>query len=296
MSKNPKNKKSETARLSVISNSVLIIIKVIAGLFGGSVSIISEAIHSGIDLVAALIAYFAVKISFKPADKEHPFGHGKYENVSGVVEALLIFAAAIWIIFEAGRKFFESDRIIEDRGLEVGIAVMILSGIINFFVSRRLYKVAIETNSIALEADALHLKTDIYTSLGVGLGLLLIRFTGLYFLDPIIAISVAVFILYEAYKLLLKAFNPLLDSSLDDKSVAEILDVAESNLPKNYKIDSFKTRYSGSTIFIQFSLLVPSDMLIKDAVEVRNNLSAKLKTDYPNAELIILLGEFNQCQ
>jgi cation diffusion facilitator family transporter len=291
MSKTTKNKKSDTAIISVFSNSVLIVIKVLAGIYGGSVSIISEAIHSGLDLVAALIAFFAVKISFKPADKEHPFGHGKFENVSGVIESLLIFAAAIWIIIEAARKIIHGDSILDDKGLEIGIAVMMLSGVINFFVSRKLYKVAKETNSIALEADALHLKTDIYTSVGVGLGLLLIRFTGYYFLDPLIAISVALFILYEAYQLLLKAFNPLLDSSLDDESVAEILQVAESYLPENYKLYDFKTRYSGSTIFIQFQLMAPSDTTIHHAVRERNNLSNKIKEYFPNAELVVLLGE-----
>lgn len=291
MSKKKKNKKADTAILSVVSNSVLIAMKISAGLYGGSVSIISEAIHSAIDLVAALIAFFAVKISFKPADKEHPFGHGKFENVSGVVEALLIFVAAIWIIYEAIIKIREGDSILEDKSLNIGIIVMLLSGTINFFVSRRLYKVAKETNSIALEADALHLKTDIYTSVGVGVGLLLIRFTGYYFLDPVIAISVALFIVYEAYHLLRKAFNPLLDASLDEKSLEEILEVAEKTLPKYYQIQDFKTRYSGSTIFIQFQLMAPAQTTIHTAVQNRNYVSTEIKKQFPNAELIILLGE-----
>lgn len=291
MSNGKRNRKSETAIISVVSNSVLILMKITAGLYSGSVSIISEAIHSGLDLVAALIAFFAVKISFKPADKEHPFGHGKFENVSGVIEALLIFAAAIWIIIEAVRKIIDGDSALESSTLDIGIIVMLLSGIINFFVSRRLYKVAKQTNSIALEADALHLKTDIYTSVGVGLGLLLIRFTGYHFLDPIIAISVALFIIYEAYHMLLKAFNPLLDSSLDEKSVAEIMAVIEENLPHNYQIADFKTRYSGSTIFIQFQLLAAKDTSLHNAVEKRNFLSKEIQRKYPNAELIVLLGE-----
>ncbi len=290
MSKNG-NKKSDTAILSVISNSVLILMKITAGIFGGSVSIISEAIHSGLDLVAALIAYFAVKISYKPADKEHPFGHGKFENVSGVIEALLIFAAAIWIIIEAVRKMIDGNHILDADNLNIGIIVMLTSGLINFFVSRQLYKVAKETNSIALEADALHLKTDIYTSVGVGLGLLLIRFTGYFFLDPLIAISVALFIVYEAYHLLLKAFSPLLDSSLEDEYVEKILSVAKQCQPDNYKISDFKTRYSGSTIFIQFSLLAPPETTLHNAVEERNRMIAEIKNHFPNAELIIILGD-----
>ena len=155
------NIKVRTASLSIASNIVLIIMKAIAGFYSGSVSIISEAIHSTLDLLAAVIAFFAVRISDKPADKEHPFGHGKYENISGVVEALLIFGAAIWIIYEAINKLIHSDSLLHHEKLDIGIIVMLLSGVVNFFVSRRLYKVARQTGSVALEADALHLKTDI---------------------------------------------------------------------------------------------------------------------------------------
>jgi cation diffusion facilitator family transporter len=173
------------ALISIVSNTTLIIFKVVAGILSGSVSIVSEAIHSGMDLLASIVAFFSVRQSAKPADKEHPFGHGKIENISGTVEGLLIFIAAAMIINSAVRKIFEQAEI-EQAG--VAIAVMIIAALVNFAVSKKLYKVAKEEDSMALEADALHLKTDVYTSVGVGTGILLIKLTGFVLLDSIVAI------------------------------------------------------------------------------------------------------------
>lgn len=289
MSNNKSTLKKRTAALSIVSNTLLIIMKAIAGFYSGSVSIISEAIHSTLDLLAAVIAFFAVRISDKPADKEHPFGHGKYENVSGVIEALLIFGAAVWIIYEAIDKLLHSETILEHNSLDIGIAVMFISGIVNFFVSRRLYKVARKTNSVALEADALHLKTDIYTSVGVGLGLVAIKFTAYYFLDPLIALIVAVFISKEAYGLLKKAFNPLLDSSIDEVELSSIIGFIEDNIEYPYSYIDLRTRKSGATNIIQFRMLAEHQTMLIDAVVARKILNDKILAQFPNSELIIIL-------
>jgi len=281
--------KQRTAAISIVSNVLLIIMKTIAGFYSGSVSIISEAIHSTLDLLAAVIAFFAVRISDKPADKEHPFGHGKYENVSGVIEALLIFGAAVWIIYEAVKKLMHSETILEHSSLNIGIAVMLISGIVNFFVSRRLYKVARMTSSVALEADALHLKADIYTSIGVGLGLLAIKLTGFYFLDPAIALLVAGFITIEAYGLLKKAFNPLLDSSIDEKELSDIITFLDKNIDYPYTYSDLRTRKSGATNIIQFKILAEHQTMLIDAVMERKELNDKIMKRFPNSELIIIL-------
>src|SRR5674476_282935 len=130
-------KKTAAASISVMSNTSLVIMKFVAGIMSGSVSVISEAIHSMMDLLAAVIAFFAVRISDNPADEEHPYGHGKFENVSGVIEALLIFIAAVWIIYKAIHKLL-INKPLENTG--IGILVMTISAITNFFVSRHLYK------------------------------------------------------------------------------------------------------------------------------------------------------------
>ena len=153
--------KTSIARLSILSNLTLVVLKLVVGFLIGSVSVISEAIHSGIDLVAAIIAYYSVKTSSLPPDQKHAFGHGKIENISGTVEALLIFVAAALIIYEAYKKLVHG---VELEDVSLGIAVMLFSAIVNIFVSRILMKTAKKTESIALEADAWHLRTDVLTS------------------------------------------------------------------------------------------------------------------------------------
>jgi len=240
--------KNKVARLSIFSNITLIILKIIVGIISGSVSIISEAIHSTMDLLASIIAFFSVKVSDLPPDKKHPYGHGKFENISGVIEAILIFIASIWIIYEAIVKIYNQSEI-ESIGL--GTIVMGISGLINFLVSKQIYKVAKKTNSIALEADALHLKADVYTSLGVAVGLLLIYFTDYHLLDPIVAIIVAIFILFESYNLLKKAFVPLLDTSIEENEIQIIKNYFIKN---NLKMHDLKTRKSGKYKFAELHL------------------------------------------
>ena len=157
-------RKAAVATLSVVSNATLVVLKLAAGLLIGSVSVISEAIHSGVDLVASVIALVAVKQAARPPDAQHEFGHGKVENVSGTIEALLIFLAAAWIIYEAVKKLVHPEPI---DAAAWGVGVMLVSAAANLFVSHRLFKVGKETDSIALQADAWHLRTDVYTSAGV---------------------------------------------------------------------------------------------------------------------------------
>jgi cation diffusion facilitator family transporter len=275
------NKKVRIARLSIASNTLLIIMKFVVGVLSGSVSIMSEAIHSAMDLVAAIIAYFSVRVSDNPPDERHPYGHGKFENLSGVLEALLILVAAGWIVFEAFRKMKGLEPV-ESIGL--GSLVMFISAGVNIFVSRKLYKVAKETDSVALEADALHLKTDVYTSLGVGIGLLLIWVTKIHILDPIIAIGVALIILKEAYELLSRAFAPLLDSSWKKEEVHKL----ESQLAElNVKYHDLKTRKAGSYLFVEFHLEMPPDAPLKNVHEYCDEIEIALIKKIPNLRLTI---------
>lgn len=279
------DKKIKTARLSIFSNLFLIIIKIIAGIISGSVSILSEAIHSGIDLIASGIAFFAVRISSKEPDEKHPYGHGKFENISGVIEGLLIFAAAFWIIYEAIHKLMNPTEV--SYFLLAG-GVMFISAIVNFFVSRRLYQVAKETESIALEADALHLKTDIYSSIGVGLGMLFIYLTGWHIFDPIFAIIVALFIMKESYDLVSNAFSPLLDSQVDEEEYQKLFDKIQSlTTEKTLKFNHLRSRKSGAKHIIDFILCVPPEMTVQKSHEICDFLEEEIKKDYLEAEVQI---------
>jgi cation diffusion facilitator family transporter len=271
------NIKVKTARLSVVSNTLLIIMKVVAGIISGSVSIISEAIHSSMDLVAAIIAFFSVRVSDNPPDKRHPYGHGKFENISGVIEAMLIIAAAIWIIVESVKKFMGEDIILEK--IWIGSIVMVVSAIVNIFVSSRLYKVARETGSVALEADALHLKTDVYTSAGVALGLILILITGIKWLDPVIAILVALFILKESYSLLKRAFFPLLDIAWSEEEIKG-LHRKLKNMGVQYH--DLRTRMSGNYKFIDIHVEMPADESVENAHNFCDKIEDELMATYKN--------------
>ncbi|KUO61310.1 MAG: cation transporter [Gracilibacter sp. BRH_c7a] len=257
------NAKTRAALISVISNSILIVLKVCAGILSGSVSILSEAIHSGMDLVASFIALFSVSISSKPPDKQHPYGHGKIENISGTIEGILILVAAILIISEAIKKLNNPHPLNETT---IAIVVMLFSAIINWFVSSYLYKVAKKEDSVALEADALHLRTDVYTSAGVGFGIILIEITGFVLLDPLVAIFVASLILKESFKLCRKAFNPLLDTKLpegEELIIVEVLDKYNDQI-QVHGYHNLKTRQSGSQRYAEFHLEVDPSLSIQE--------------------------------
>jgi len=177
------------AVISVVSNSTLVVLKLAVGFLSGSVSIIAEGIHSANDLIAALIAFISIRISEKPPDKEHPYGHGKAESISAAAEAILIVGAAVWIVIEAVRRLLKPEPV---EYLGVGAAVMGISVVLNIVVSRYLFRVAREEDSPALEADAHHLATDVYTSMGVVAGLAVTWLTGWHIVDPLMAIAVAV--------------------------------------------------------------------------------------------------------
>lgn len=276
------NAKVSIARLSILSNTLLIIMKLAVGIISGSVSILSEAIHSSMDLIAAIIAFFSVRVSDNPPDSRHPYGHGKIENISGVIESLLIFIAAIWIIVEAIKKLLGAK--IELESIALGSIVMFVSAVVNTYVSRRLYKVARETNSVALEADALHLKTDVYTSLGVAIGLGLIIVTGINWLDPVIAILVALFIVREAYFLMVKAFTPLLDTAW---SVSEI-DTLEKRL-KDLEVSyhDLRTRVAGNYRFIDLHIQIPEDVSVGSAHKYCDKIENELTSVYQNLTVTI---------
>jgi len=280
------NAKSQVALLSVASNIVLVAFKLAVGMIIGSVSVISEAIHSGLDLLAALLAFFSVRESAKPADEVHNYGHGKIENVSGTIEALLIFVAAIWIIAEAVQKL-SSPAPLENTYW--GVLVMGVAASVNFLVSSKLFKVAKATDSVALEADALHLRTDVYTSLGVAAGLLLIWITGIDLLDPLIALAVALAIIHAAYELTKEAFLPLVDISLPQAEEDLIRDAIEDHAPHYVEYHKLRSRKAGSTRYIDLHLVVPADVHINKAHNFAHHVVGDIEQRLDNTQVLIHL-------
>ncbi len=279
------DKKSKAAAISIISNLALTGSKFAVGFLMNSVSVTAEAAHSGLDLLAAIIAFVSVRKSGKPADERHSYGHGKIESLSGVLEALLIFAAAGYIVYEAGLKLSKGDFQIEDLGL--GAAVMGGSAIINFFVSNYLYRVAHETESIALEADALHLRTDVYTSAGVLAGLLAIRFTGLKILDPLFAIAVALLILKAAYDLSGNAVQNILDIRLPDREEDLIREVLLANSSSIVEFHKLRTRKSGHIRYIDFHMVVARTSSIEKCHQLSHAVVDEIKKLLPNSHVLV---------
>lgn len=276
-------KKTSVVLISIFSNTGLIILKITAGVLMGSVAVISEAIHSGIDLLAAIVAYIAVRKADEPADIDHPFGHGKFENISGFFEALLIFAAAGLIIYEAVKKFFHP---FEVENLDWGIGVMAVSAVVNIFVSRILFASARKHGSIAIEADAMHLWTDVFTSVGVMLGLVLIRLTDWHILDPVIAILVAGLILKASLDLTAKSLADLADHQLPDNELSTIRSVVDG-YPEVDGYHKLRTRKSGNRREIDIHIQINKDTTIAASHNLCFRIENAIKTELPGAYVTI---------
>ncbi|MCX6346286.1 MAG: cation diffusion facilitator family transporter [Armatimonadetes bacterium] len=277
-------RKTSVAMLSVISNTTLVVLKLIIGLAIGSVSVISEAIHSGVDLLAAIIALFAVRTAGIPADDDHPFGHHKVENISGTIEALLIFVAAIWIIVEAVERLVNPSPM---QHVGWGVGIMLFSAIANIIVSSKLFKVGKETDSMALQADAWHLRTDVYTSAGVMLGLALITIgkwllpnMNLDWIDPVAAICVAMLIIKAAWDLTIKSGRDLMDVSLPADEETKIKEIIASHSPVVRAFHRLRTRKAGSTRFVQFHLLVSAEMNVEDSHKLNDKIVKAIKAQF----------------
>jgi cation diffusion facilitator family transporter len=283
------NRAARVARLSIASNALLILMKLAVGILSGAVSVISEAIHSLMDLAAAVMAFFSIQIAQRPADTDHPYGHQKVENVSGVLEAALILVAAVLIVVESVKKLMHQEPL---RHVELGLAVMFVSGIVNIVVSRVLYRVARQEQSVALEADALHLKTDVYSSLGVGAGLtvILVLERGFHVpwapvLDPVVAMVIALLILAEGWKMLRKAFAPLLDASIPPSELAAVRACVARH--PHATLHAMRTRRAGGTRHIDFHLSVPPGMSVQESHDLCDTIEAELAAVLPGTNVMI---------
>lgn len=279
-----KFQKRFAAGLSILSNALIILFKLIAGFLTGSMSIISEAIHSMSDCLASVLTFFAVVRSSKPADKSHPFGHGKYEDVAGFIEGLLIIFASFYITWESCRRIVSNSTLEFDS--DIGIVVMIIAIISNLLVSSYLFVVAKNTDSIALKADAKHLSTDVYSSLGVLLGLILIKITGILILDPLIAIFVSLIILKTGVTITKETLNNLLDGTLPEEDIEKIKRIINSceNI-KGYK--NLKSRRSGSSRDIDITILCNGNLPLKDCHAICDLLESNIRGALPNAQITI---------
>lgn len=268
--------KKKVALLSVFAAIFLTLSKFVIGMITGSLGILSEALHSALDLVAAVITYFSVQISNRPADNDHHYGHGKIENISALLETFLLLITCSWIIYEAIHRLTTGEFHI-DASIWAFL-VVITSIIVDYTRSRALKEAAQKYNSQALEADALHFSTDIWSSTVVFIGLIGAHF-GWHFADPIAALIVAMIVIYVSLKLGRRSIDVLLD-----KAPTQYIQIVEDILKENLQVSYFhdlKIRDSGANVFIDITIHVDPKMNIEQVHQitdkVENQIQQKIK-------------------
>jgi cation diffusion facilitator family transporter len=279
--------KTRAAALSIASNSILILLKIAAGAITGSVAIITEAMHSSIDLIASVVAYVSVRKADKPADADHPYGHDKIENLAAAIEALLILVGSGVIVFESVRRLSMGAEV---HSLGVGIAVIAFSVPANVVVSGVLGRRARQTDSPALEADAAHLRTDAATSAAVLLGLVLVQVTGATWLDPVIALAVAVAIVYSGIKLLLRASRVLVDEALPPEELDAVRLAIEAFGPRGVRgYHKLRARRAGSRRYVDLHVQFVAGTTLEAAHHTAHQLQDAIRERLRGADVLIHL-------
>ena len=274
--------KKTVALSSIVAAFFLTSFKFIVGIMTGSLGLLSEALHSCLDLVATVVTYFSVRLSDKPADHEHHFGHGKVENLSALIQTVLLLMTCGWIVYEALHRLITKNVEIE---VTVWSYVVVISSIIvDLSRSRALSRVAKKYNSQALEADALHFSTDIWSSGVVLLGLICAQF-GFHFADPIAALIVAFIVLYVCYRLGKKAIDILLDKA-PAQSYEYITDIL-NNHPEIKKFHNLKLRTAGADTFVSFNIHLDPSMSFTEVHAFCDHLEKDIQHKIPRCEAYI---------
>jgi cation diffusion facilitator family transporter len=279
-------KRSRAAAVSIVSNTSLIALKVVAGLITGSVAILTEAIHSSVDLAASFIAYFSVRQAETPADDEHRYGHEKFENVAAAAEGVLILIGSGVIVYAAIRSLVLGPEL---DSLGLGIAVVAFATAVNLVVSTWLYRQARLSQSAALEGDAAHLRTDAYTSAGVLVGLALAQITGAHWLDPAIALVIAGAIVVTGTRILARSWGVLVDEALPDAEQAAIREAIEAFAGRGVVgYHQLRTRRAGARRYVDLHVQFRSGTSLEDAHGTAHALQDEIERRLPGGTDVLI--------
>jgi len=251
----------------------LIIIKVVVSWLTGSISMLAQTADSLLDLFAGIITFSAIRIAARPADAEHPYGHGKVEDIAGAVQGILIFIAGGLIIYSSIGRIIRGSSI---ELVEAGVIVMVVSIVASIFLSRHLLSVSRTTGSVALEANARNIATDVYSASAVLVGLAVVRFTNLNVIDPMIAIGVAVYILKVAFDTIRKPISGLLDEKLPPSQEAVIEDCLRKRSHEVSGFHALRTRRAGSQSYIDLHLVMAKDISLEQAHQICDQVEAEI--------------------
>lgn len=278
------------AMLSIASNTVLMLAKLVVGLVTGSVAVLSDAANSGGDLVASGIAYAGVRAAARPADDNHPYGHEKTENLAALMEGVLVFAAGAVVAVEATRRLIDGAAPLV--GLDLAVGVMVISALVNLAVSRRLRRVFRRTGSPAIEGEAAHLASDVWTSAGAATGLILVAVTGWTPIDALVGIAISLYVIGVGARLTWRAVQVLLDSSLPPEELAAIEDVlAGFAADEQVSFHALRGRRAGSKRHVDLHMVVPPDTTVRHGHLLSGRVKGAVREALPNAEVLIHLED-----
>ena len=280
-------RKRRAAALSIASNAALILLKLVAGVVTGSVAILTEAVHSGIDLIASIVAFFSVRKAGEPADESHRYGHEKIENLAAAIEGMLILVGSGIIVFESVRRLIVGGSV---EHLGFGIAVVAFSAVANLVVSATIGRTARATASPALEGDAAHLRTDAYTSMAVLAGLALVQLTGAEWLDPVVALLVAGAIVTAGVRLLMRSSRVLVDEALPEEERAairaEVVSFGDRGVVGYHKL---RTRRAGARRYVDLHLQFEAGTTLEEAHEIAHAIQDAIAARLDGADVLIHL-------
>jgi cation diffusion facilitator family transporter len=279
--------KTRAAGFSIASNSALIVLKVVAGAVTGSIAILTEAVHSAIDLLASVVAFYSVRKAEEPPDPSHPYGHEKVENLTAALEGILILVGAAIIIYESVHRLITPSTV---DTIGVGIGVVGLSAVANFGVSGYLYRQARETDSPALEGDAAHLRTDAFTSLGVLIGLVLVKLTGADRFDPITALVIAAAIVWSGVRIVNRSSRVLVDEALPAAELEIVRQTIEAyDAPEVSGFHKLRARQAGSRRHVDLHVQFRQGTTLERAHEVSHELQSAIAARLRDADVLIHL-------
>ena len=279
--------RSRAAALSIVSNSALIALKLVAGVLTGSVAVLTEALHSGIDLLASLIAFFSVRRAEEPADAGHRYGHDKFENAAAAAEGMLILAGSAVIAFAAIRSLIAGTEL---DHLGFGIVVVGFAAAVNLAVSSWLFRKGHEMSSPALEGDAAHLRTDAYTSIGVLVGLGLVAVTGADWLDPVVALMISAGIVVTGMRLAIGSLRVLVDEALPDDEQTAIRESIEAFAGEGVVgYHQLRTRQAGARRYVDLHVQFASGTSLEEAHRTAHDLQDRIQERLNGADVLIHL-------
>lgn len=276
--------------IASITAFILAIIKFVGGIMTGSLTVLSSSIDSLFDFFVSIINFFAIQKSLQGDDDKYHYGYGKIEGIAALIEGLFIVVSGLLISFFAVRKFISGDTVID---ADASLIFMVISIAFTLGIVWYLNRVASATDNLVIKSDALHYKTDLFTNVGIIITIVLIKFTGWYFIDIVVSLIISIYIIYGASQIIRSAYEMLMDKALDVSNIKKITDIIETTSPNVRSYHFLKTRCSGKDVFIEFHLVFDTEITLFEAHAVSDLVECRLKNIFPHCFITIHLDPYD---